>query len=109
MKTVFCLPLILTCLAVPVHAIGSESTDRFVAARPVWLEGRATEMNLTAGFRAVIERPDSGAVRLRLAAASIYRVYANGNFVGHGPARGPHGYYWIDEWDLSNRLYGLTE
>ena len=28
----------------------------------------------------------------------------NGQFVGHGPARGPHGYYRVDEWDLTGKL-----
>lgn len=41
---------------------------------------------------------------LRVAASSIYRIYLNGQFIGHGPARGPHGYYRIDEWGLVNSL-----
>jgi len=39
-----------------------------------------------------------------VAAASIYRAWLNGEFLGCGPARGPHGYYRVDEWDLSGKL-----
>jgi len=40
-------------------------------------------------------------VRIRIAAATIYRLFCNGVFVGHGPARAAHGYYRVDEWDLA--------
>ncbi|HDP35284.1 MAG TPA: hypothetical protein ENN29_09270 [Candidatus Hydrogenedentes bacterium] len=61
----------------------------FVAARPVWLEGRETEMNVFAGFRAVVETPATEPMAVRVAASTLYRLYVNGAFVGHGPARGP--------------------
>ena len=78
----------------------------FRSAKPVWPKGRETEMNLTVGFRAVIEAPaDQGQeVVLRVAASTIYRAWLNGEFLGCGPARGPHGNYRVDEWKLTGKL-----
>lgn len=56
-------------------------------------------MNVTAGFRAVL-RPGPKAT-LRIAASSVYRVFLNGHFVGHGPARAAHGFYRVDSWPLT--------
>ena len=41
---------------------------------------------------------------LRAAGSTIYRVFLNGEFLGHGPARGPHGWYRVDEIDLTSKL-----
>lgn len=76
----------------------------FAKAKPVWLEGYEKEMNLTAGFRAVFHKPEEGSVWFRIAASTLYRFYVNGRFAGHGPARGPHGYYRLDEWDITGWL-----
>ena len=75
----------------------------FESARPIWPAGRDTEMNLLVGFRCVLPKAPGGPVTLRVAASSLYRAYLNGSFLGCGPARGPHGYYRVDEWDLSGR------
>src|SRR5690606_2541704 len=80
--------------------VTEEWPDAFRTARPIWPEGRATEMNRFAGFRAVLPPVEAGPVMLRVAASSIYRVFVNGAFVGHGPARGPHGRFRVDEWTL---------
>ena len=72
---------------------------RFRRARPIWLEGRSREMNVTAGFRAVFEA-GRGAHVLRVTGATIYRIRLNGEFLGHGPARCGHGVYRVDEWAL---------
>ena len=80
----------------------------FRSGQPIWPNGREEEMNLHVGFRAVFQ---VGAVRrtiLRVAGASVYRVFVNGAFRGHGPARGPHGYYRVDEWDLTGDLVSGT-
>lgn len=76
----------------------------FALARPVWPAGRELDMNLMVGFRAVFEKTERQNVCLRIAASSLYRCFVNGKFVGHGPARGPHGYYRVDEWDLTDNL-----
>ncbi|MGA8184963.1 MAG: hypothetical protein WB819_15125, partial [Terriglobia bacterium] len=76
----------------------------FQVANPVWPKGRETEMNLSVGFRAVFEPPRGKPVLLRAAASTLYRFFVNGEFKGWGPARGPHGYYRVDEWDLTRDL-----
>jgi alpha-L-rhamnosidase len=97
---------VVVCIGSSVAAVTAAESSAFRSAKPVWLAGRETEMNLTAGFRAVIEAPadKSQKVVLRVAAATIYRAWLNGEFLGCGPARGPHGYFRVDEWDLSPKL-----
>ena len=72
-----------------------DATPVFAQARPVWPRGRELDMNVTAGFRAVIDAPASGPVHLRIAAATMYRAFVNGVFLAHGPARGPHGWFRV--------------
>jgi alpha-L-rhamnosidase len=76
----------------------------FVTTKPVWPAGRELEKNLTAAFRTRFEAPPGQAVALRLTGSTLYRVYLNGEFIGHGPARGPHGWYRVDELDLTRKL-----
>jgi alpha-L-rhamnosidase len=83
---------------------GMPHSASFRAARPIWPAGRSREMNLLVGFHCRIDSSGGEAALLRIAASSLYRVYLNGAFCGHGPARGPHGYFRIDEWDLTERL-----
>jgi alpha-L-rhamnosidase len=82
----------------------SENSPRFIAAQPVWPEGRETEKNITVGFRAGFEVPAGKKVLLRATGATLYRIFLNGEFIGHGPARGPHGWYRVDELDLSAKV-----
>ncbi|MBN2317140.1 MAG: hypothetical protein JXM79_24655 [Sedimentisphaerales bacterium] len=76
----------------------------FDSAQPIWPVGRETEKNLFVGFRAFFECSSQDDPVLRIAASSLYRIYLNGRFVGHGPARGPHGFYRVDEWPLDVRV-----
>lgn len=93
-----------------VNAVCSEEIQPFRSAKPVWLPGRETEMNLFVGFRANVfiinndSHPAGQPVVVRLTASTLYRLYWNGEYVGCGPARGPHGYYRVDEWDVSSRV-----
>ena len=83
------------------------STERkaeFLSARPVWPVGLSQEKNCFACFRAVCERPLGDNVTVRVAGSSRYRLYVNGSFAGHGPARGPHNWYRIDEWPVGDFL-----
>lgn len=73
----------------------------FQKAVPIWATGRAYEMNCELAFRAAIA--DADAI-LYLAASSVYRVWVNGNFVCAGPARAAHGFYRVDEIDLTPQL-----
>ncbi len=98
-------PLIAGLLAVGLLSSATAAEEAaFRAAKPVWPAGRETEMNVLVGCRTVVDgRQAEGAV-LRVAAATIYRAWLNGEFLGCGPARAAHGYYRVDEWDLSKKL-----
>lgn len=99
-----CAAVAFALAAAPLRA----ATPRFLSAQPVWPAGRATEKNVTAGFRAAFAPPAAEPVTLRLTGSSLYRVWLNGQFLAHGPARGPHGFYRVDELDLTGRLVGGT-
>ena len=60
-------------------------------------------MNAFAGFRGVFQSPAGGKAVLRVAASTLYRAYVNGQFAASGPARGPHGFYRVDEIDVALR------
>ena len=87
-------------LALVLSAIALGEEPSFRGAKPIWPSGRETEMNLSVGFRAVIQAEAGGQATLRVAAATIYRAWVKG-VRGRGPARGPHGYYRVDDWDLA--------
>jgi hypothetical protein len=76
----------------------------FLKAKPVWPKGREIEMNLFVGFRTIFESPNEGPVTLRAAGSTLYRFFVNGDFRGFGPARGLHGYFRVDEWDITPAL-----
>jgi alpha-L-rhamnosidase len=99
----FILLLLMTffwrCAAYP-----DPSGGFFNSAEPVWPAGLQYEMNITTGFVTSFEKPASSNLLLRLAGSSIYRIFLNGCFIGHGPARAGHGYYRVDEWDLAGKL-----
>ncbi|MBQ8683596.1 MAG: hypothetical protein IJ518_03650 [Clostridia bacterium] len=66
----------------------------FEKAQPVWLAGLETERHITAGFYTAVTGTSA---LLRVATAGLYRVFVNGVFVTHGPARCAHGFYRVDE------------
>ncbi|HUU27144.1 MAG TPA: hypothetical protein VM123_04960 [archaeon] len=82
----------------------SPAAGEFLCGKPVWPQGRAKEKNLLVGFRAKFGVPKGKPVIFRVAASSVYRFFINGRFGGYGPARGPHNYYRVDEWDLTQDL-----
>ncbi|NLN93141.1 MAG: hypothetical protein GX130_07540 [Candidatus Hydrogenedens sp.] len=87
-----------------VHLSSVEAVVSFDEAQPVWIEGREEEMNLCLGFRSSFDSPGNGPVQVRITASTLYRLYVNGAFAGHGPARGPRGFYRVDEWDITPLL-----
>lgn len=106
----FCIGLAASAGAAPAAAadVGGSDAARastaaasFVSAKPIWPEGREKEVNLSVAFRAVFPKPSGKKVVLRLAAQALYRCHVNGRFVGHGPARAGHGFYRVDEWDIT--------
>lgn len=78
-------------------------TPRFDSAKPVWPKGRDKERNLTVGFRAQFESVGERTI-LKVAGSTLYRIYLNDQFVAHGPAGGPHGWYRMDEIDLTRTV-----
>ncbi len=80
-----------------------KNPEFFLRAKPVWAEGRDTEMNVTMMFSAEFDDPGKE-TWLRLAASTIYRARLNDDFLACGPARGPHGFYRVDEIDLTGLL-----
>ncbi len=77
-------------------------TYTFQQAKPVWAVGRQTEWNLHLGFRAFVE--GKAQAKLCLACSTTYQLYVNNVYVTYGPARAAHGYYRVDEVDLSRYL-----
>ena len=75
------------------------NTIKFEKACPVWILGREREMNLWISLRAVA----LGAKKtvLRLTGSCAYDVRVNGKFIAFGPARCAHGFYRVDELDLT--------
>ena len=95
---------VLVCLAASSVTAGDAPAPSFLAAKPVWPKGRETEKNLFVGFRASFQAPAGGHVWLRATGSSLYRVWLNGEFLAHGPARAAHGFYRVDELDITGRL-----
>jgi alpha-L-rhamnosidase len=76
----------------------------FEQAKPVWPKGLETEKNMHAGFSAEFQTLEDELVVLRLTGSTLYRVMLNGEFIHHGPARGPHGFFRVDELELEERV-----
>ena len=75
----------------------------FRAATPVWEKGTARVMNRTVCFVATLPATDK-TVTLAAAASCAFLLTVNGVYVAHGPARCCHGYFRVDEYDLSGYL-----
>ena len=73
--------------------------SHFEKACPVWIMGREQEMNLWISLRAVARGAEK--TMLRLTGSSAYDIRVNGEFIAFGPARCAHGFYRVDEIDLS--------
>ena len=95
--------VLLAVLGMSVCAAGAAETASFVSAKPVWLEGREKEKNVFVGFRATVDGKAAESAVVRLTGATICRLFVNGEYLGYGPARGPHGFYRVDEWPLKGR------
>ena len=89
--------LMLLSLACAAEAVS------FVSAKPVWLAGREKEMNLFVGFRTTVDGKAADNAVLRMTGSTVCRIFLNGEFLGYGPARGPHGFYRVDERPLKGR------
>ena len=75
----------------------------FQKAIPVWEKGTALDMNRTVCFVATLPATEQR-VTLAVAASCAFLLTVNGVYVAHGPARCCHGYFRVDEYDLSKYL-----
>lgn len=73
----------------------------FEKALPVWLANHEKEMNTTCRFTGCIQR---GNATLKITGSSFYRLFINGKYILFGPARGPKGYFRVDEVDITPYL-----
>ena len=73
----------------------------FSKAQPVWPKGLEREKNSNIRFLATVSLAEGDSAVLRITGASVYRIRLNGKHVGYGPARGPIGWFRVDEWPLA--------
>lgn len=71
----------------------------FSKAKPVWAENREKELNLWLDYTCSFNKGKDNT--LSLTGSSAYNVFVNGTFVFFGPARCAHGYYRVDDFDLT--------
>ncbi len=95
------LILLAMLLTLSLQSMADVQSVNFKEGKPIWLKGRTKEMNDYAGFRAIFNVKNLDGVKLKCTGHNSYRVSLNGKFVLYGPARGPHGFYRVDEIDLS--------
>ncbi len=88
-------------LHVSVLLACSVGAVQFDAAEPIWTTAEKDEINSSVAFTTHFEWDGKSSLQLRLAGCSIFKVFVNGEFAAYGPARGPHGWFRMDEWDLS--------
>ncbi len=92
-----------TAFAAPNPEAESADAPKFVKAVPVWAAGREKEMNVTLVFSVDFNVADAETAKnivLRSTGSTIMRIRVNGEFAGYGPARGPHGWFRVDEWKI---------
>lgn len=85
-------------------SVNQEFASPFISALPLWPEGMEKTKNITVGYRVLVKKPAGNTATLRMTGHTLYRIFLNGEFIGHGPARGPHDYYRVDEWDLTGKM-----
>lgn len=85
----------MTCTLFVVAALG------FFNSEPVWHAGHETEMNEQLRFVSAFCCSDDEPVKVVVAASNPFRIRLNGKFAGYGPARGPLGWFRLDEWPLA--------
>lgn len=80
----------------------------FSLAQPIWASGNQTAQNMTVALHACVDVPVSQEVTCSITAASSYRLYIDGQFMGYGPSIAAHGYFRVDQYDLTAKLSGGT-
>ncbi len=102
------LAIVFTTIFLSAIVNLTSAATPFLSAQPIWPENCASQKNLTVIFQARFVGGQDGPTQLRLTGSSLYRVFLNGHFIAHGPARGPHGFYRVDELDIAPKLTAGT-
>ena len=71
------------------------------AAEPIWVAAEKGEVNSSYVFTTSFDWDGQSPLKLRFSGCSVFRVFVNGEFAAYGPARGPHGWFRMDEWDIA--------
>ena len=71
------------------------------AAEPIWTAAEKGEINSSVAFISDFDWDGVQPLKLRLAGCSVFKVFVNGEFAAYGPARGPHGWFRMDEWGIA--------
>lgn len=74
----------------------------FKKAIPVWEKGKECEKHYNLIFHCNV--PKNEKTILCLSASNLYQLFINGEMIAQGPARAGHGYYRVDEIDISEKL-----
>ena len=82
-------------------ALTAFAVDRFEQATPIWVATDTGEPNSSYLFTTRFDWDGQSSLKLRFSGCSVFKVFVNGAFAAYGPARGPHGWFRIDEWDLA--------
>lgn len=101
-KCFICVFIVL--FSIKTFANSENRSAFFDVAKPIWVKGKQKEMNLTVGFVTKFDVSDNNCVKIKVTGSSLYRLLVNGHYVGYGPARAAHGYYRVDEWDISDHI-----
>ncbi len=80
----------------------------FSCAKPVWPRGRREKMNDFVLFRTYFAATIETKVYLRITASTYFRARLNGEFLAHGPMRGPKGFFRIQLLPLAVKNGGNT-
>ena len=96
--------------AFKLGAIDLQESTRpsFKTAQAVWQAGCSEEMNLQLIFSGTFNWNASERPRLRFTSSNPCRVKLNGEFAWYGPARGPKGFFRVDEVEL-NAVKGVNK
>lgn len=79
---------------------------KFRSAVAVWERGEENTVNRWLQFRAEVKK--SADARVALTGSCAYVLRVNGEFVAFGPARSAHGFFRVDEMDISPYLKNET-
>ena len=82
----------------PIFAVAH--SEKFAAGTPIWTTAEQGEINSSIVFSTDFEWDGEGELKLRLTGCSLFKVFVNEKFAAYGPARGGHGYFRVDQWNI---------